>query len=156
MATIESMWFKIVVIIVAAATIGVCIANIIYFNRLRNSTCNEISSGEAVTMFWINIVLLALASIVFILCIWKLIVPSKCSCDTMKSKLPPGTTHLAYSGPVDNYGDPMGTTTGITMGNQRVILPQGPVTGEATSTYLSANVVAPNEAATLAQQEQYM
>lgn len=141
MSSFESMWFKIVVIIVAAATIGVCIPNIIYFNRLRNSSCNEISSGEAVTMFWINIVLLALASIVFILCIWKLIVPGKCGCDKKSSP-------FGYN----SSNGPIATTSS----GQQVILPEGPVTGEATSTYLSANVVAPNEASMLAQQEQYM
>ena len=140
MPTTESLWFKIVVIFMTVATIGVTITNVIHFNRLRSGTCSSISNGTASLLFWINIILLVIAVIIFVLTIWKIISPSKCSCDTngMKKGVPPGTTQLAY------------THTG-----QHVILPSGPVTSEATSAELSANIVAPNERELLAQQVQY-
>ena len=66
----SSMWFGLVVVIVAAATIGVSIVNLIYYNRIRTGTCGAVSHDEATTMFWINIGLIVLASVLFI---WGLV-----------------------------------------------------------------------------------
>ena len=159
MPTTELLWFKISAIIVSIATIAVCIPNLIYFNKLRNSTCKEISTGAATTMFWLNLILLIMAVIVMVLGLIAIIVHEKCPCDRIKSRLPPGTTHIAYThtghhGIVPGGIVPGGTHTILPTG-QSVILPPGPVMGEATSTYATANVLAPNQANTLAQQVQY-
>lgn len=67
-----SRWFKIVVFLLTTITVVVCISNIIYFNRMRDGTCEQITHGEATTMFWINIILLVFAAIVWIWSIWAL------------------------------------------------------------------------------------
>jgi hypothetical protein len=45
------MWVQIVVIFSSAFTIGLSIANLIYFDKLRSGTCKEVSSGTATAMF---------------------------------------------------------------------------------------------------------
>ena len=68
-----SRWFKIVVFLLTTIAVVVCISNIIYFNRMRDGTSDKITHGEATTMFWVNIILLVLAAIVWIWSIWALI-----------------------------------------------------------------------------------
>jgi len=68
MADTESLWFKIVVFIVAGFAAGLFLADIIYFNRLRNG--GTLTSTEATSMLWLNAILFVLALIVFI---WALI-----------------------------------------------------------------------------------
>lgn len=72
------MWFNVITIIVSAAAIGIGIANIIYYNRIRGGTCGAVSEGEATTMLWINVVLIVLAAIPFLWGIVNLFFPSKC------------------------------------------------------------------------------
>ncbi len=76
----SSIWFNVIVIIVAAATIGLSIANIVYYNRIKNNTCGAVSNNEANTMLWLNIVMIVLAAILFLWGIANLIFTSKTSC----------------------------------------------------------------------------
>ena len=128
------MWFKIIIIIVAAATIGVSIANIIYYNRIRSSNSTVISHNEAVTMLWINIILIVFAAVIFIWAIWRLIFPHIIICDTPVAPVAPVSddnnkpTHYLVHHPDDDGG-----TTHI--------VPAGPILGTTTSQNLSANVL---------------
>ncbi len=141
MSTTESMWFNIIVIIVAAATIGVSIANIVYYNRIRTGTCGEISHSEAVTMLWINAGLIVLAAVIFLWAIWRLVAPAI----RPKPKAPEmQPTHYA----VQSSETPPVTT-------HHVFLPSGPVTGEATSTAASAITVVPGEITQMKRSELY-
>lgn len=137
MSSAEPIWLKIVVIFVAAVTIGISIANMISFNKLRNSTCKELSSGSATTMFWINFILLVLSIILFSLAIWKIIYPGKCP-DYINKSIPLDVYHVAGQYP----------TTG-----QLHSLYQ--VQGELTSGELSNQELAPGTREMLANVEQY-
>jgi NADH:ubiquinone oxidoreductase subunit 5 (subunit L)/multisubunit Na+/H+ antiporter MnhA subunit len=140
MSSVEPIWLKIVVIFVAAVTIGITIANLIYFNKLRNGSCKEISTGTATTMFWVNIVLLVLSIIIFLLAIWKIISPGKCpeEISTQPKGLPPGTTHIAYTSTGQFY-DPSSVSA----------------TAVVTSPYLSGVVTKSGEASGLAEGQPY-
>ena len=148
MPSTELLWFKIPVIIISLFTIGVCIPNLIYYNKLRNGTSKDISSGTALTMFWVNLILLILAVMVLVLSILALILHEKCRYSDVRSMLPSGTTHIAYTHTGQHVMLPQN-------GTQQFILPSGPVMGEATSTGVSANVLVPGQASSLAQQVQY-
>ena len=64
--TTESRSFKIVVFLLAAIVVGVTIANIVYYNRIRNGTCNAVTHGEATTLVWVNAILLIIAALIFL------------------------------------------------------------------------------------------
>jgi len=57
--------------IISLFVIGVTIANIIYFRKIANgnSSC-AVSPGEGEAMFWVNVIILVMAIILFI---WSLI-----------------------------------------------------------------------------------
>lgn len=71
--TAETRWFKIIVTIVSGFFIGIAIANIVYYNRIRSGTCNAVTKNEANVMFWINIVILVIAVIIFLWSLWRLL-----------------------------------------------------------------------------------
>ena len=71
--TTESRWFKLVVVIASGLASAFFITNAIYYDRIRNGTCNAISKSEADTMFWINVILAIISVIVFIWGIYRLI-----------------------------------------------------------------------------------
>lgn len=75
----SSTWFNVITIIVSAAAIGIGIANVIYYNRIRGGTCGAVSDSEATTMLWINVVLIVLAAIPFLWGIINLFFPAKCT-----------------------------------------------------------------------------
>ena len=66
MHPVEFTWYKALVLLASALAIGVGVLNIVYFNniRLRNN-CNEISSTEANTALWLNVILVIFSAIVF-------------------------------------------------------------------------------------------
>ena len=144
MDTTESRWFKIIVTLLSAIIIGVTIANLVYFNKIRTGTCNAVSSGEATTMLWINVILLVIAAVVFIWSLYRLFV----SHDTRKQVQhymvsPQSGMNMGFSPAVANYQTPS------------YQVPPPPV-AVATSTDTAAMVVAPNEYQTLATQQQYL
>ena len=69
--------FLIVSILILAFIVGVCIANVIYFNNLRTDDCTEFSQGTATTMFWLNLFITIGAGIVFIWLITRLLRTTK-------------------------------------------------------------------------------
>ena len=129
--TTESRWFKIIVFLLSAAVIGVTIANIIYYNKIRNGTCGAVTHGEATTMLWVNVILLIVAIFVFIWSIWKLLFTH----DTRKQ-----VSHYMVS-----------PDAGMNMGYQ-----YAPAIPVATSTDESAMVTASGEQNFLAQAGTYL
>ena len=71
--TTETRWFKIISFIVLGFIVGVSIANIVYFNRIRTGTCNAVTQGEANIMMWVNIVISIITGLLFIWSLWRLL-----------------------------------------------------------------------------------
>jgi len=46
----ESRWFKILAFILSAIVVATSIANIVFYNKIRNGTCNAVSNNQAITM----------------------------------------------------------------------------------------------------------
>jgi hypothetical protein len=92
MSSGESMGFNIVVILVSAAAIGLSIANIISYNRIRTGTCGAVSTGEATTMLWLSVALIVLAAIPFLWAMWRLIMTTRYSCPE-DMDMDSGSTH---------------------------------------------------------------
>jgi hypothetical protein len=72
--TAETIWFKILSLLIALVFIGFTLANVIYFNRLRSGLCTAVTRGQANSMFWVNIILLIIASILFAWTLIRLII----------------------------------------------------------------------------------
>lgn len=95
METSESRWFKIAVFIVSGFFVGISLANVIYFHRIRDATntgtttgfisstgstftatptggCG-ITSGEALAMLWVNGIILVISLLIFIWSIYRLV-----------------------------------------------------------------------------------
>lgn len=136
MDTTESRWFKIIVFVLSAIVVGVTIANLVYFNRIRNGTCQAISHNTAVTMLWVNAILLIIAIIVFIWSLWRLLFS--------------GATRQR----VQHYM--ISPTEGVNMGFSPSVSAPPPITAVATSTDESAMVVAPDTVANINAAQQYL
>lgn len=72
--TTESRGYKIAVFIVSAIFVGVSIANIVYFNRLRKETTVNppVTTSEANVMMWVNIITLIIAGLILLWSLWRL------------------------------------------------------------------------------------
>lgn len=79
MHPVEFTWYKAIVLIVSALAIGVGILNIVYFNRIRlnEEKCSEISTSEATTALWLNVILIIFAILLFIWSLYRLIFSGK-------------------------------------------------------------------------------
>ena len=75
MHPVEFTWYKAIVLLTAAIALGFGILNVIYFNRIRlnQSKCTEISTGEATTALWLNIILVIFAAVLFFWSLFRLI-----------------------------------------------------------------------------------
>jgi TRAP-type C4-dicarboxylate transport system permease small subunit len=73
METTETRWFKIVSFIIAVIFLGFIIANVVYFNRLRHGTSNAITQAEANSMYWVNVIILIIAILLFLWTLYRLI-----------------------------------------------------------------------------------
>ncbi|PCJ29034.1 MAG: hypothetical protein COA94_02825 [Rickettsiales bacterium] len=71
--TTETRWFKIFVSVITAFVVGISIANVVYYNRIRTGTCNAITRGEADAMFWINIIVSISSGLLFVWSLWRLV-----------------------------------------------------------------------------------
>lgn len=72
--TSESRWFKISVFVISGFFVGFSLANIIYFNRLRRAGGGGgVTRSEATSMLWINGILFAIALVIFIWSIYRLV-----------------------------------------------------------------------------------
>nr|QBK90669.1 MAG: hypothetical protein LCPAC104_01660 [Pithovirus LCPAC104] len=66
----ENRWFRIITFIVSLFFLGISILNAVWYNRIRNGSCNALSKRDAEIGFWLNIFLAIIAGIIFI---WALI-----------------------------------------------------------------------------------
>ena len=67
MHPVEFTWYKAIVLLTSAMALGFGIVNIVYFNKIRlnQDNCQELSSGEATTALWLNIILVIFAAVLF-------------------------------------------------------------------------------------------
>ena len=136
--TTESRWFKIVVFILAAIVVGVSIANIVYFNRIRDGTCQAVSRNSATTMLWVNVILLVIAILVLLWSLWRMIFTSETREKVKHYMVAPAEgMNMGY-----NYQPQQYQT-------------YNPV-AVSTSTDESSMVVAPNEQSQLVQNQKYL
>ena len=56
--------------VISIFIIGVTIANLVYYNKIRSGGNCVVTQGEAEAMFWVNVIILVFALILFI---WSLI-----------------------------------------------------------------------------------
>ena len=75
MHPVEFTWYKAIVLLTAAMALGFGIVNIVYFNKIRlnQDKCSEISSSEANTALWLNIILVISAAVLFFWSLFRLI-----------------------------------------------------------------------------------
>ena len=74
MHPVEFTFYKGLVLLASAIAITFGIINLVYFNRIRvDGNCEDISVTTATTMIWLNIVLVAFASITFFWSLFRLI-----------------------------------------------------------------------------------
>ena len=136
--TTESRWFKIIVFILSAIVVGVTIANIAYFNQIRNGSCQALSHNTATTMVWVNAILLVIAIIIFLWSLWRLLFSGAARAQVRHYMISP--------------------TSGVNMGFAPPAYPgyMNQPTAVATSTDAGAMVLAPTEAATIDAAQQYL
>lgn len=74
MHPVEITFYKVIVLIAAAAAIAFGITNVVYWNRVRlNDNCQEVTSGTATTLIWLNLVMVFLAAVVFLWSFFRLV-----------------------------------------------------------------------------------
>lgn len=129
--TTETRWFKIIVFIFSAIIVGLFIANVVYYNRIR--TGGTVTNGEATSMLWLSVIFLIISIIIFLWSIWSLVF-SKTTRESVK--------HYMLS-PTSGYTPNIPGITGV--------LPSV----VTTSNVESGIVTAPGVETTLAQEENY-
>lgn len=72
-STLESRWFKIVLLIGSGIAAGVALANVIYYSKIRKNPVN-ISANQATTMLVVNILVFIVSLVLFIWAIWAIVV----------------------------------------------------------------------------------
>ena len=71
---VELTFYRAVVLIAAGFSLGVGVANLYYFNKIRlNGACGPVSEGTATTMVWLNLALVILAAVAFFWSLFRLI-----------------------------------------------------------------------------------
>lgn len=71
--TTESQWFKVTVLVLAIVVIVICSYNVDVYRRLRSDPTSPISMEEANTLLIVNAIFIALAVVLFIWALWRLI-----------------------------------------------------------------------------------
>ena len=142
--TTESRWFKIIVFILSAIVVGVTIANVAYFNRIRTGSCQALSNSTATTMVWVNAILLVIAIIIFLWSLWRLLFSGAARAQVRHYMISPTS------------GVNMGFAPPAYMAASAGYAPVYQPTAVATSTDAAAMVVAPGEAATIDAAQQYL
>lgn len=66
----EDLWFRVASVIATGFFTGLFIANAFYWNKIRNGSCNAVTSNDATVLFWLNVIF---AIIVGLLFLWALI-----------------------------------------------------------------------------------
>ena len=116
--TTDTLWYRILALVTTGLIIGYSIANIVYYNRLRSSVSSAVSRGEATSMFVFSIIILLLATIIFIITLVRIFLGSK-----ERSHLIGKATALANTtGGVVTFA-PAGSTTVVGPRGASVIAP---------------------------------
>jgi NADH:ubiquinone oxidoreductase subunit 5 (subunit L)/multisubunit Na+/H+ antiporter MnhA subunit len=71
---VELTFYRAIVLISSAATLGISIASLYYFNKIRlDGQCSPVTHGTATTMVWLNLILAILSAIAFFWSLFRLI-----------------------------------------------------------------------------------
>ncbi len=71
-STGELLFFRGVVAFGSAVGVGLSVANIAYYDRVKKDTCNGISKTQANTMYWVSIIFAIIFAILFIWALYSL------------------------------------------------------------------------------------
>ena len=71
--TTESRWFKFVVVLASGLATAFFIANAVYYDKIRKGSCSAVTTKEADTMYYINVILAIISVFVFIWGIYRLV-----------------------------------------------------------------------------------
>lgn len=122
MHPVEFTWYKAIVLLTAALALGFGIVNIVYFNKIRlnQNNCQEISSGEALTTLWLNIILVIFAAVLFFWSLFRLIFTGESKKEVVNKKYntivhPPIVSPIAKSSLSSSFRSPL-TTVSLTPG----------------------------------------
>ena len=88
----DSCTFRIVVLVLSIVIIGIAIANIVFFNRIRQNPTSEISSTTAIVMMVMNVIIIILS---LGLLIWAAVGLSYCR----STGVPPAVPAVVVSEP---------------------------------------------------------
>ena len=95
----EITWYKAIVLLTSAMGIGFGVTNLIYYNKIRvDNNCEEIDSGTATTLLWLNIILVVFSSILFFWSLFRLIFTGKIEKDNINA---------TYKTHTHNYSEPL-------------------------------------------------
>lgn len=78
----ESVWFRIISILVVGFFLGLFIANAVYWDRVYTKTCSAVTKDEAKTLFWFNVIWAVIAAIFFVWAIVRLFFHSTARAET--------------------------------------------------------------------------
>lgn len=71
---VELNFYRAVVLVTSGFALGVGIASLYYFNKIRlNGACGPVTEGTATTMVWLNLVLVILSAIAFFWSLFRVI-----------------------------------------------------------------------------------
>mgnify|MGYP003649450001 CR=1 FL=1 len=113
MHPVEFTFYKALVLLSSAASIAFGITNLVYYNKIRTQdNCSEISSGEATTLIYLNLILIILAAIVFFWSLFRLIFSGQ-EKDIINTKYNLHTHNYPAVSPGDNSLTPPVTTTTV-------------------------------------------
>ena len=71
---VELTWYRTVVLVASGFSLGVGVANLYYFNKIRlDGQCSPVTQGTATTMLWLNLVVVILSAIAFFWSLFRLI-----------------------------------------------------------------------------------
>jgi uncharacterized BrkB/YihY/UPF0761 family membrane protein len=71
----DTLWFRVAVLIFAGFIVGLSIANSVFYNRIRNF--EEVSKDTATNMLFVNIITAILAIILLVWAIYRLLSKEK-------------------------------------------------------------------------------
>lgn len=112
MHSVEVTWYKFLVLLTSIMGIAFGTVNLVYFNKIRvNNNCEEISSGTATTLLWLNLILIIFSTIIFLWSLYRLIFTGKTEEDLLDTTY---KTHIHdYAEPADISEQPVieSTTT---------------------------------------------
>lgn len=75
MHPVEFTFYKFLVLLVSALTIGVGITNVVYFNNIRlKGQCEPVNGTTATTLLYLNIIMVLLAVALFLWSLYRLFI----------------------------------------------------------------------------------